>query len=94
MPTMSMPEATERIADGVEKADPSYVPEYYAEIFYGTPPAEAPPAHEFAEIIRGGLAPEEIVALWNVVFPRDRNVWYNEEEDRIFYNEEMAEYAD
>ena len=27
----------------------------------------------------GGIEAEEIVDLWNVVFPEDHNVWYNEE---------------
>jgi hypothetical protein len=35
-----------------------------------------------------------MVDLWNVVFPKDRNVWYDEEATAIHFNEEMAGYAD
>jgi len=40
------------------------------------------------------LDAEEIVDLWNVVFPQDRNVWYDEEAKAIHYNEEMVGYVD
>ena len=54
-----------------------------------------PPASEIARQIRGGLEAEEIVDLWNVVFPEDRNVWYNPEEtNAIHFNEEMADYTE
>ena len=39
-------------------------------------------------------AAEEIVDLWNVLFPADRNVWYDEQEDKIHYNEELVGYAE
>ena len=41
-----------------------------------------------------GLEAEEIVDLWNVVFPEDRNVWYDEEAKTIHFNEEVVGYAD
>ena len=47
-----------------------------------------------ARHIRDGLAAEEIVDLWNVVFPDDCNVWYNEETKAIHYNEELVGSAD
>ncbi len=37
--------------------------------------------------LNGGLEPEEIVEVWSVIFPRHRNVWYDEEEERFHYNE-------
>lgn len=36
-----------------------------------------------------GLDVEWIVHLWPVICPRDRRVWYNEEDDRIYYNEDI-----
>ena len=39
-------------------------------------------------------AAEEIVDLWNVLFPADRNVWYDEQEDKIHYTEELVGYAE
>lgn len=38
--------------------------------------------------ITGGIEAEEIIDLWNVVFPSDRNVWYDDEGDCVRYNEE------
>ena len=37
---------------------------------------------------------EEIVDLWNVVFPEDWHVWYNEEDRTFRYNEEVLGYVD
>jgi hypothetical protein len=80
MPTISEAEAAEKLARSVERASPSDLPEIYSELF----PEESPPASlvasDIARHIRSGIEPEEIVDLWNVVFPEDHNVWYNEED--------------
>ncbi len=94
MPALSEAEAAEKLAVGVEKAKPSVLPEIYSEFFPRGPPAVPPVASEIARHIRGGLEAEEIVDLWNVVFPEDRNVWYDEEARAIHFNEEMVGYAD
>ena len=94
MPAVSKVEAAERLAAGVERAKPSQLPEIYAELFPEGAPAAPPIASEIARHIRGGLEAEEIVDLWNVVFPEDRNVWYDDETKAIHFNEEMAGYAD
>jgi hypothetical protein len=94
MPALSKAEAAERLATEVERAKPSELPEIYAELFPETTPAAPPVASEIARHIRGGLEAEEIVDLWNVVFPEDRNVWYDEETRAIHFNEEMAGYVD
>lgn len=94
MPALSKNEASEKLARGVEKAKPSDLPEIYSELF----PEKAPSAHldakEIAKHIRNGLEAEEIVDLWNVVFPEDRNVWYDEEAKSIHFNEKVVGYAD
>ncbi len=92
MPELSKAEATEKLAVGVEKAKPSVLPEIYAELFPERPRG-APGRERDRRHIRGGLEAEEIVDLWNVVFPEDRNVWYDEETRAIHFNEEMAGYA-
>jgi hypothetical protein len=94
MPALSKAEAAERLAACVEKAKPSQLPEIYAELFPERAPAPPPVASEIARHIRGGLEAEEIVDLWNVVFPADRHVWYDDETKAIHFNEEMAGYAD
>jgi hypothetical protein len=35
-----------------------------------------------------GLEIDEIMDLWGLIFPKHRNVWYDEEEEHIHYNEE------
>jgi hypothetical protein len=94
MPTISEAEAAEKLARGVERAEPSDLAEIYCEIFPQEAPPTAPVASDIAEHIRSGIEPEVIVDLWNVVFPKDRNVWYNEAEGLIHYNEETFGYAD
>lgn len=94
MPTLSTNEAAERLAKSVEKARPTALAEIHAELFPEKPAAAAPTAGDLARHIRNGLAAEELVDLWNVVFPEDRNVWYDEEDDRIHYNEEVVGYAE
>jgi hypothetical protein len=94
MPALSINEAAERLAKVVEKAKPTVLGEIYAELFPEKPVATPLSATDLARHIRSGLEAEEIVDLWNVVFPADRNVWYDEEDEEIHYNEEMVGYAD
>jgi hypothetical protein len=94
MPALSKDEAAEKLAEGVEKAKPSNLAEIYAELFPEKPSSTPPVASDIAKHIRNGLEAEEIVDLWNVVFPEDRHVWYDEEAKAIHYNGEMVGYAD
>jgi hypothetical protein len=34
-----------------------------------------------------GLEVEEILALWSVVFPKQRRVWFDEDESLVHYDE-------
>jgi hypothetical protein len=92
-------EAIEKLARAVEAAASDTLADIYTEVF---PERQAPEvagakgkavADDLARHIRNGLAPEEIVDLWNVVFPADRHVHYDEEEGIIRYNEGEAWYA-
>ncbi len=94
MPLLSTVEAAEKLAKGVEKAKPSDLPEIYSELFPESPMTAPPVASDIVRHIRSGLEAEEIVDLWNVLFPEDRNVWYDEQEKAIHYNEEMVGYPD
>jgi hypothetical protein len=94
MPALSASEAVERLAKSVEKTKPTALAEIYAELFPEKPVAAPPSALGLAQYIRNGLKAEEIVDLWNVVFPADRNVWYDEEENKIHYNEEVVDYVE
>jgi hypothetical protein len=94
MPALSTNDAAERLAKGVENAKPTALAEIYSELFPEKPEAAAPSAVDLAQHVRSGLEAEELVDLWNVVFPGDRNVWYDEEDDKIHYNEEALGYAE
>jgi hypothetical protein len=94
MPVLSKAEAAEKLAKGVENAKPSDLAEIYSELFPERPSPTPPVASDIAKHIRSGLEAEEIVDLWNVVFPEDHNVRYDEEAKAIRYNEEMVGYAD
>jgi hypothetical protein len=94
MPVLAKKKAAERLAQAVETAKPSALDEFYSEIFPDSPATAPLSATELARYVRSDLLAEEIVDLWNVVFPTDRNVWYDEEDDKIHYNEETPGYAE
>ncbi len=100
MPTIPKAEAVERLAEAVEKASSDDLVEIYAELFpaKGRPDASvgngAPLAKQLAQHIRAGIEPEEIVDLWHVVFPGDRNVSYDEQDDTLRYSESELRYAE
>jgi hypothetical protein len=93
MPALSTKEAAERLARVVEKAKTTVLLEIHDELFPEKPVALPLSAVDLAEYIRGSLEAEE-VDLWNVVFPAHRDVWYNEQDGEIHYNEAMVGYAD
>lgn len=94
MPALTANEAAERLANGVEKAKPAALAEIYADLFPEKPVAAVLSTAVLAQHVRSGLEAEELVDLWNVVFPADRNVWYDEEDEKIHYNEEAVGYAE
>jgi hypothetical protein len=95
MPTLSRNEVTEKLVGGVMAAKPSILREIVAELFpEGKSSEELNSAVAIARHIKQGLESEEIVDLWNVVFPADRNVWYDEGDDRFHFNEEVVGYVE
>jgi hypothetical protein len=44
-------------------------------------------AAEIVAHIRAAIEPEEVVDLWNVVFPTDRDVYYDEQDGSLRYND-------
>lgn len=94
MPAMTKQEASEKLAKAVEKAKPSTLIEIQAELFPEAKVSSTPKASDIVRLIREGLAAEEIVDLWNVIFPADRNVWFDEGDESIHFNEEVVGYAD
>ncbi len=94
MPSLSIVEASDRIAAGIEKATATDLLEIRAELFPEGSHSSEPSAADLAKQVRQGLEPEELVDLWNVVFPEDQNVWYDEEGEKIHFNEESVGYAE
>lgn len=100
MPAIPLKDAMEQLALAVEKAAPEDLVEIFAELF----PAKSPPdvsetksaavALELARHIRTGIEPEEVVDLWNVVFPSARNVYYDEEDRALRQDEQELRYAE
>ena len=94
MPVLSKSDAADRLATRVENAKPSDLVEFYEELFPEKSGVLGVTAKDIVVHIRNGLEAEEVVDLWNVVFPRDRNVWYDEVEQTIHYNDELVGSTD
>lgn len=94
MPAFSPQEALEHLAQGVENASPLTLSEIFAELFPDRPIVAPPNVADLVGHIRGGLETEEILDLWNVVFPADRNVCFDEEDGSIHWNEGVVSYTD
>lgn len=92
MPALKREEAVEKLAAAVEKLDGSAIEEVREELF--PEKTSTLPAVDLVNYIRTNLYPEEIVDLWNVVFPDDHHVWYEDEESTFHYNEDAVGYVD
>ncbi len=78
MSALGLSAAVERLAQAVDAASPEDLADFYAELFPDKPglcPADAASRRdEVAKYVRTKMEPEELVDLWNVVFPTHRNV--------------------
>lgn len=97
MPAISKSEAVERLAQAVEAATSDDLVDIYAELFPDRSrlrPADAEKRRgEIAEYVRTKMEPEELVDLWNVVYPTHRNVYYDDADGLLCYNQEEPWYA-
>ena len=103
MPEITRDQAVQRLVPEIASMGPGDLAEVYNELF-PTEPTTLEQARQNRSRVLGrvndhinqGLYPEEIVSLWNVVFPKDYRVSYDEEIDVIRYGEEpeWAQYAD
>lgn len=94
MPAVRRQEAVEQLAKVIEELKPSILAEVNEELFPEGNSSFGASGHELAEYVRKQLLDEEIVDLWNVVFPAHQNVWYDEESGEIHYNEELAGFPE
>ncbi len=98
MPVITKDQAVERISTEITQFACDDLVEVHNELFPDSPESTDGGQVDCDRLlagitshIEGGLEVEEIVDLWNVVFPKDRNVWYDEETESIHFNEEPAE---
>jgi hypothetical protein len=96
MPVVTKDGALELLTNEVqEKLGADELLEVYNEVFPDNPSTEEA-AHEdvtplierLVDHVNSGLEIDEVIDLWGLIFPRRRNVWYDEEEERLHYNEE------
>jgi hypothetical protein len=96
MPVVTKEKALELLTHEVqEKLSAGELLEVYNEVFPDDPyTAEEveedswPLVEQLVDHINGGLEIDEVMDLWGLIFPRHRNVWYDDAEERIHYNEE------
>ena len=94
MPDVKVVAAAERIAAAIEAAGPGVIGEIASDILDLPHGGVDRLAHALATAIRAGVEPELLVDLWNVVFPEDHDVWFNEETDELHYDSKLVESAD
>jgi hypothetical protein len=96
MPAVTKEEALELLVNEMQqKLGAEELLEVYNEVFPDCPCTEEE-AHEnssalmkrLVEHINSGLEVDEVIDLWGLILPKDRNVWYDDEAERIYYNEE------
>jgi hypothetical protein len=95
MPTITKDQAVQQLANAVENAHPDDLAEIYNELFPEQPITESEVAADATRIIQRvknhitrGLEIEEILDLWNVVFPEHRDMWFDEEKNAFHYEED------
>jgi hypothetical protein len=96
MPVVTKDQALELLTNEVqEKLGSDELLEVYNELFPDDPYTEeevhedvTPMIEQLVDHITSGLEIDEVIDLWRLIIPKHRNVWYDEEEERIHYNEE------
>ncbi|MBI1918550.1 MAG: hypothetical protein HYS12_27980 [Planctomycetes bacterium] len=95
MPTITRDRAVELLTNAVETSPPDDLVEIYNELFPADPTTRdvanknpQPISQKVLEHIRHGLEIEEILDLWNVIFPRRRHFRFEEEDELFYYDEE------
>ncbi len=95
MSKISVSVAVQRLSTEIAKFSWDDVIETHNELFPFEPLSVDGESKDVEEVrrkitrrIAEGLEAEEIIDLWNVVFPSDRNVWFDEENECVRFNEE------
>jgi hypothetical protein len=96
MPEVTKDTALELLTNEVrEKFGADELLEIHNEVFPEDPYTEeeahadvTPMIERLVGRINSGLGMDEVTDLWGLIFPRHRNIWYDEEDERLHYNEE------
>lgn len=94
MPALTKGQALVKLADAVRSTRPDSLSEIRAELFPENPPEGVRSAEDLSRHILSGLEVEEILDLWNVVFPADRNVTFDDDDNRIHYDGNSMSYSE
>jgi len=103
MAAIARKEAVAMLKQAIGQFQADDLREVYNELFPETPVSEDQVRKDpdgtksrISDHINQGLEIEEILDLWRVVFPSDRNVFYDEESETVHINEESqwVQYAD
>jgi hypothetical protein len=96
MATITKQQAVDQLNQAVGEAGPDDLVEIYNELFPKTPTTEDQANENPTALLKTirahidrGLEVEEILDLWNVIFPTHRGVWYDEDEGLIHYDEKL-----
>jgi hypothetical protein len=96
MPVITKEQALELLTNEVqENLAADELLEVYNEVFPDDPSTEEevhedswPLIEQLVDHINRGLEIDEVMDLWGLIFPKHRNVGYDDEAERIHYNEE------
>jgi len=96
MATITRQGAVDRIIEAVNEARADDLAEYHNELFPRQPIREDAVQADSSAVVKKvlahigrGLEIEEILDLWNVIFPKHRGVWFDEEEGLLYYEEKL-----
>lgn len=94
MPDLSCREACERLAVAIQTASTGTLEEIAGDLLAERHGDAARLGEQLAAAVNVGVEPELLVDLWNVVFPEDHDVWFNEETNALHYESGLVELAD
>jgi hypothetical protein len=103
MATIAREKAVGMLKQAIEQFQADDLREVYNELFPEKPISEEETGRDAPQVekrvlqhMNNGLEIQEILDLWRVVFPRDRNVFYDDDTATIHTNEESnpLQYAD
>jgi hypothetical protein len=95
MPVITKDQTVYLLTKAIEKVHPDDLAEIYNELFPRQPTTETAAKTDAGTLVQRiighinhGLEIEEILDLWNVVFPKHPDIWFDEEESRFHYKKD------